>query len=119
MDDEEAVRSTTSAMLQRLSYRPELAADGERALAMYAEALRSGTPYDAVLMDITIPGGMGGVETIARLRELHRGVKAIVSSGYSNDAVMADFTRHGFVGALVKPYEIDRLGEALHRILKR
>ena len=70
-------------------------------------------PFDAVIMDLTIPGGMGGKEAIKRLLEIDPEVKAIVSSGYSNDPIMADFKKYGFCGVVAKPYTLEELGEAL------
>jgi PAS domain S-box-containing protein len=77
----------------------------------------SGRPFDAVIFDLTVPGGMGGKEAVARLLEVDPEVKAIVSSGYSHDPVLADFRSYGFRGVIEKPYEIERLGEVLCQII--
>jgi signal transduction histidine kinase/ActR/RegA family two-component response regulator len=117
MDDEPFVRDVIGAMLERLGYEPAFAEHGEEAIARYEEARRAGTPFDAVIMDLTVPGGMGGVEAARRLRELDPRVRIVVSSGYSNDPVMANFRDYGFVGVARKPFKVGELsrvmGEAL------
>jgi DNA-binding NarL/FixJ family response regulator len=77
-----------------------------------------GQPFDVVIMDLTIPGGMGGKEAIKKLLEIDPKVKAIVSSGYSTDPVMADFRSYGFSGVAVKPYNIEELSEILDKVIK-
>ncbi|GEJ58871.1 PAS domain S-box protein [Anaeromyxobacter diazotrophicus] len=115
MDDEDAIRALVARTLRPLDYEVVGARDGQEALAQYARAQEEGRPFAAVLMDLTIPGGMGGKEAIAKLRALDPGVVAIVSSGYSTDPVMAHHADHGFRGVLVKPY----LAEDLRRVLSR
>ncbi|MBD3257401.1 response regulator, partial [candidate division GN15 bacterium] len=78
--------------------------DGSAALEQYRDAIMSNEPFDVVLMDLTIPGGMGGREAIDKLRQIDPGVVAIVASGYSNDPVMADFEEYGFAGRISKPF---------------
>jgi len=104
MDDEEMVRTMATRTLARLGYDAVAARDGEEALSLYAEARSEGRAFAAVLMDLTVPGGLGGKETMARLRELDPGVVGVVSSGYSNDPVMARYAEHGFRAVLAKPY---------------
>jgi len=113
VDDEEIVRTTLQQMLQYLGYAVLLARDGPEALARYAEAARTGSAVDLVILDLTLQGEREGEVVLARLREIDPGVKAIVSSGYAGDPVMTDFERYGFCGAICKPY---RIGE-LHRIV--
>lgn len=72
-------------------------------------------PFDIILMDLTIPGGMGGKEAIQKLRKIDPGAKAIVSSGYSDDRVLSKFEEYGFCGAVTKPYKIDDLAEIIHK----
>ncbi len=117
MDDDEPVRRAACRMLERLGYEVKQARDGAEALALYATAREAGTAFDAVILDLTVPGGAGGTETVRWLQEIEPRVKAIVSSGYSNDPVMADFRRYGFAGVVAKPYRIEELGETLQRVL--
>jgi PAS domain S-box-containing protein len=117
MDDEEDVRKTTGDVLKRLGYRVQFAEDGEQAIEMYEQARTSGQPFDAVIMDLTVPGGMGGMEALSKLIAIDPKVKAIVSSGYSNDPIMADYQKYGFRGVVTKPYRIKDLGETLHNVL--
>jgi PAS domain S-box-containing protein len=117
MDDEPVVRETATAMLAELGYRVECVTDGAAALAAYEQARAQGRPFDAVIMDLTIPGGMGGKEAIRLFRERDPAVRAIVSSGYSNDPVMAKHAEHGFAAVITKPYRLSDLGAALRTAL--
>jgi len=117
MDDEEMIRELTGDMLADLGYEVGFAADGAEAIDLYTKARESGHPYDALVIDLTIPGAMGGREAITRLRELDPRVRAIVSSGYATDAVMTEFSDHGFCACVAKPYRIEELGDALHRAM--
>ncbi len=117
MDDDEPVRKAACRMLERLGFEVKQARDGAEALALYIGAHEACTPFDAVILDLTVPGAAGGKHTVRCLKEIEPGVKAIVSSGYSNDPVMADFRRYGFVGVIAKPYRIEDLGEVLQRAL--
>ena len=118
MDDEDFIRKLARQMLEKMGYSVEVSEDGEEAVAKYNLALESGDPFDAVILDLTIPGGMGGKETLNAMLELDPDVKAIVSSGYSNDPVMADYGRFGFRQAIHKPYRIQEMSAALKEILK-
>jgi CheY-like chemotaxis protein len=95
----------------------ELAENGEEAVALYQRAKESGQSIDGVILDLTVPGGMGGLETIKTLLTIDPGVKAIVCSGYSNEPALLDYDRHGFKGALSKPYRISELQESLSKVL--
>jgi two-component system, cell cycle sensor histidine kinase and response regulator CckA len=117
MDDEELVRRAAGRILTRLGFDMTAARDGAEAVTLYESALETGMPFDAVIMDLTVPGGLGGKEAVSRIRRIDPGVRAIASSGYSNDPVMADFRLHGFAGALPKPYQVDDLGNTLRRVL--
>ncbi len=117
MDDEEMIRAVAGQMLTRIGYAVEFAANGEEAIEYFEEARMSGAPFDAVILDLTIPGGMGGLKAIERLREIDPEVIAIVSSGYSDDPVLADYEKYGFQGALPKPYKIFELSEVLHEVI--
>ncbi|MEW6358736.1 MAG: PAS domain S-box protein [Planctomycetota bacterium] len=115
-DDEEVVREVAQQMLQRMGYNVVCVRDGAEAVDVYRKAKTEGRPFDAVIMDLTIPGGMGGKEAIEELRRFDPAVKAIVSSGYSNDPVMSDFRKHGFSGVVVKPFHIADLGRTLQSV---
>ena len=116
MDDEPDILTLSQAVLKRLGYDVEVASDGTEALKRYREAAESGKPFVAVIMDLTIPGGMGGQEAIRHFREFDPQVRAIVSSGYSNDPVMADFLKYGFRGMVAKPYRIADLAKTLKEV---
>lgn len=117
MDDEEIVRYATGKLLAHFGYEVAFAKDGAEAIATYQKYKMNGQPFDVVIMDLTIPGGMGGKEAVQKLREIAPEAKAIVSSGYSNDPVMADHKRYGFQGVVAKPYRIEELREVLHKII--
>ena len=117
MDDEETIRNVTKKILMGLGYEVRCASDGAETIALYQDAARSGRPFDAVIMDLTIPGGMGGKETIRQLLSIDPKVTAIVSSGYSNDPIMSDFEKYGFRGVATKPYRIEKLSWILHDVL--
>lgn len=118
MDDEEMIREATGALLEHLGYRYEPAKDGVEAIERYQAALQSHDPFDAVILDLTVPGGMGGHESLARLREIDPDVKAIVSSGYFHDPIVANYRAHGFSGVVSKPYTIEEMSETLHRLIQ-
>ena len=113
MDDDPDIRELAGAILGLIGYEATLTCEGGETLAVYQQARAEGRPFAAVILDLTIPGGMGGKETIRRLREIDPGVRAIVSSGYSNDAVIADFRAHGFMAMVAKPYRMEDLARAL------
>ncbi len=117
MDDEEMVRDIAGHMLKKLGYDTVMAADGNEALEFYRRYLDEGRPFDAVIMDLTVPGGMGGMETSARIHAIHAGAKIIVCSGYSNDPVMAEYRAHGFAGVLAKPFRFQDLARALDAVI--
>ncbi len=117
MDDEEMIREVAGAMLSELGYQVDFAVDGAEAIERYITARESGQPFDAVVMDLTIPGATGGKEAVKKLVEIDPEVKAIVCSGYSNDPIMANFSDHGFCACIAKPYRIEELGEALHSVI--
>ncbi|MBI4698569.1 MAG: response regulator, partial [Nitrospirae bacterium] len=119
MDDEETVRNTVQKMLRHIGYDTEVVRDGDEAVELYKKAKNMALPFDAVIMDLTIRGGMGGRETINKLLEIDPEVKAIVSSGYSNDPLMSEFSQHGFIGVLTKPYSIEELNKILSKIVNR
>jgi PAS domain S-box-containing protein len=118
MDDEASLRKITGKMLEKLGYEPEFAEDGDEAIRMVKGAKEAKKPYDAVILDLTIPGGIGGKEAIQKLVEIDPEIKAIVSSGYSDDPILANFREYGFKGMLPKPFELSSLGKMLHEVLK-
>jgi nitrogen-specific signal transduction histidine kinase/ActR/RegA family two-component response regulator len=117
MDDQQNVREVAGDMLMSLGYEVEFAGEGHEAIDLYKQAKDSEKPFDAVILDLTVPGGMGGQEAIRRLRKIDPGVKAIVSSGYSGDPIMSEYRGYGFSGVMAKPYEIKKLGEILYNVL--
>ena len=117
MDDEEPIRNMVGAMLNKMGHQPVMAVDGSEAVALYKKSKQSDTPIDIVIMDLTIPGKMGGQEAIAQLLAFDPQAKAIVSSGYSNDPVMADHEKFGFQAAIIKPYQYKELADIIDKTL--
>jgi len=117
MDDEDFVREVAGEMVESLGYSAEFASDGAEAIDLYGKALKSEEPFAAVIMDLTIPGGMGGKEAIRELLKIDPNAKAIVSSGYSSDPIMSDCKKYGFMGVIAKPYKISELGKTLQKII--
>lgn len=118
MDDDENVISVLGRILSHTGFDAEFVRDGSAAIAAFSAAKGKGRTFDAVLMDLTVRGGMGGMEAIARLREIDPAVKAIVTSGYSNDPVMSDYKKHGFSGVITKPFRIEELVQTLREVIK-
>jgi CheY-like chemotaxis protein len=100
-------------MLAHLRHKFEIAATGEEAIASHLRAIKEDRPYDLLILDLTIRGGMGGNEALQKIRENDQEVRAIVSSGYSNDPIVTNFRDHGFAGALVKPFTLADLGSTI------
>jgi PAS domain S-box-containing protein len=117
MDDEAAIRKMATAMLHRLGCEVELVADGQAAVEAFRAARAAGRPFDAVVMDLTVPGGMGGMEALQQMQTIDPAVRAIVSSGYSSDPVLANYRSCGFSGRVAKPYEIADFGRVLREVL--
>ena len=117
MDDEEAVCEVAEGILKSIGCEVELAKDGEEALELYLKAREAGRRFDMVILDLTVSGGMGGKKTIKKLIEIDKDVKAIVSTGYSNDPVMENFRKYGFKGALSKPYKLQEISEVLSSVI--
>ncbi len=118
MDDETMIRQVASDMLEASGYSVETAPEGQIALDKYKQAMRTGNPFDVVIMDLTVPGGMGGVETIKALLAIDDQAKAIVSSGYSADPVIANYSDYGFKGMITKPYSMEKLQQVLDQVLQ-
>jgi PAS domain S-box-containing protein len=119
MDDEEMVREIAGKMAKHLGYEVELTPDGLEAIESYKKAKDSDKPFSAVIMDLTIPDGLGGKEAIKELLEIDPKARVIVSSGYSDDPIMANFRKYGFNGVIAKPYKIEELSRALHTVMMK
>jgi signal transduction histidine kinase/CheY-like chemotaxis protein len=117
MDDEETIRQLLSTMLGRLGYDVVTAGDGAEALALYEHGQASGHKFDAVLLDLTVSGGMGGAETAARLKALDPAARLIASSGYADAPVMANFRAYGFDDVIPKPWALNQIGDVFRRVL--
>ena len=118
MDDEAPILKSVGETLRYYGHQVLMVTDGLKAIEIYRKALEDGAPFDVVIMDLTVPGGMGGQEAIAHLRDIDPKVKAIVSSGYANDPIIADFERFGFCGVVAKPYKYSELNEVLRRVVE-
>ena len=117
MDDEEIVLEVLQKLLEESGYEVLTARNGDEAVAVYKQALTSDSPVDAVILDLTIPGGMGGAETLKCLQTEDPNVVAIASSGYSNNPIMSDYQQYGFQGVLPKPYTLQNLNQILNSVL--
>lgn len=113
MDDEEMIRDLAGHVLEKQGYRVSLCSNGEEAIALYQHALHSVTPYLAAILDLTIPGGLGGKETAQQILAIDPDARLIVSSGYSNNVVMSDYKKYGFCAASPKPYDAQELSRIL------
>jgi PAS domain S-box-containing protein len=118
MDDDEMIRSMAISMLRELGYEATVANDGAAAVEEYRRAAAEGRPFHAVILDLTVPGGVGGLDAIRQIKEIDPAVHAIVSSGYSTDDVMGDVAKHGFCASLPKPFDLEALGTALGDALR-
>jgi CheY-like chemotaxis protein len=117
MDDEELICELAKTALEFLGYEVDAVPDGEACIKAYVTARDEGHPYAVVIMDLTIPGGMGGKEAIQRLRQIDPDVRAIVSSGYSHGPEMANHKQHGFRGMVGKPYKVEELAKEITAVL--
>ncbi|TAN43722.1 MAG: response regulator [Nitrospirae bacterium] len=117
MDDEEAIRDVAGEMLASLGYKCMFASNGNDAVKIYGKMQLSATPIDLVIMDLTIPGGMGGDKAIANILEINPEAKVIVSSGYSNSPIMANYAQYGFSGCIVKPYTAQNFSSVINNVL--
>lgn len=117
MDDESMILELAGNLLRHLGYDADFAKTGQAAIEKYRAALDSGAPFDAVILDLTIRGGMGGQETIRELTAIDPDVRAIVSSGYSDNPVIANFRDYGFCERVAKPYEMAEFSRKLHRVV--
>jgi PAS domain S-box-containing protein len=116
LEDDATVRNVMGRMLTKLGYDPVFAPEGQEALDLFDQARTNWQPFDLVILDLTIPGGKGGLETLQGLLALEPRTKAIVSSGYADDPVLANFHEFGFCGVITKPYRIAELSEIIHKV---
>ncbi|MDW7650674.1 MAG: PAS domain S-box protein [Bacillota bacterium] len=119
MDDEPSLRNTVTEILTLLGYDVQTSSNGEEAIRRYHEAKKAGSPFRAVLLDLIVADGMGGQQALEKLREYDPDVRAIVSSGYSNDPVMSNYQAYGFAGCVPKPYGIEKLGQVLSKVVSK
>lgn len=117
MDDVEMVRRTAYRLLNRMGYEVDTARDGDEAIEFYELALAKGKPYDAVIVDLTVPGAAGAREVVGELRKIDPAAVVIVSSGYANDPVMSKFREHGFSGMVSKPYNAEEIQRVLESVI--
>jgi two-component system, cell cycle sensor histidine kinase and response regulator CckA len=117
VDDEEAIRELVDATLTRLGYQVTPAATALEGVDIYRQKLETGERFDVVILDLTLPGGMGGKEALKKLIEIDPTVNAIVSSGYATDATMSRYQDFGFHGVIAKPYEAAELGKTVHDVI--
>jgi len=117
MDDNKIIRNTTGKMLKQIGYNCDYASNGNELIDLYRTKMNTGEYYDAVLMDLTIPGGMGGKEAAEILLEIDPNAKLIVSSGYASDPIMANYKNYGFSNVIAKPYEIKKLSNVIRDVL--
>ncbi len=116
MDDQELILEIVRKMLKSMGYETTIATDGAQVIEIYKEAYQSGKPFDLVILDLTVPGGMGGARTIPGLLKIDPDVKAVVSSGYSNDSIMACYEDYGFCGVIPKPFTKTQLSDLLNKM---
>ena len=117
MDDEEIIRLLLSGILTGAGYEVDLTKDGAEAVELYRKVRESGQPFDAVILDLTVPGGMGGAETVKKLLEIDPEAKVIVSSGYATDPIMSEYKKYGFSAVVAKPYNVGQMEKTLHDVL--
>jgi CheY-like chemotaxis protein len=117
MEDEESIRDVTGEMLRHFGYEVAFAREGAEAIEMYKHAMDAGQPFDVLIMDLTIPGGMGGKEAVRKILDIDPQAKAVVATGYANDPIIADFRQHGFCDRIAKPYKSEELHGILHRVI--
>ena len=119
MDDEQIILDVTLEVLKFLGYDVMFAREGKEAIELYKQEKNAGAPFDVVILDLSVPEGMGGKEAIGLLKAFDPHVKAVVSTGYSSDPVVLDFAGYGFSGKLTKPYKINDLKNVLVELIKK
>jgi two-component system, cell cycle sensor histidine kinase and response regulator CckA len=119
MDDEEFMRDTVSAMIEHLGYEAVCTKNGEETLSLIKQERAAGRDFSAIILDLVIPGGVGGREVVARIRETDKLIPIIVASGYSKDPVMANPTQFGFSGGIAKPFGLKDFGELMKNVIEK
>jgi len=117
MDDDETILEVIHGYLEFLGYDDVCVKNGDAAIDSYIRAMQNGRPFRAVIMDLTVPGGRGGKEILEELLKIDKDIKAIVSSGYSQDSVMSNFKHYGFKGVLLKPYTVENFAQILREVV--
>ena len=117
MDDEVIIREISQEILSHIGFEVEVTEDGDEAIAVYKQGQKANAPFDVVIMDLTIPGGMGGKEAVKEILFLNPNAKVIVASGYSTDRIMSNYQDYGFSGVLTKPFTRDDLQEVISTVM--
>lgn len=117
MDDDEGIRDVVRVFLSGLGYRVEVVADGESVIESYRKAMEEGDPFWVVILDLTVNAGKGGIETLRELKSIDPGVKAVITTGFTDDPIFSGFGAQGFVAAIPKPFHVRQLDETLRAIL--
>jgi CheY-like chemotaxis protein len=118
MDDEKIIRDIAEQIIHNIGYDAILAQHGIEAIELFKRERQLGGRFEAVILDLTVKGGMGGRETLKKLIEIDPDIKAIITSGYTNDPVIAKYRDYGFLGAITKPYKANDLKELLEKVLR-
>jgi CheY-like chemotaxis protein len=117
LDDDEMVCAVVMKMLQKIGFAVETVTEGEQAIERYRQSVQSGKPFEVLILDLTIPGGIGGKEVVKSMLEIDPRASIIVSSGYAEDPVLGNHAEYGFKGVLGKPYDMKMLEEVLHQVM--
>lgn len=117
MDDEEIVADIAQQMLSHLGYEVDVVKDGKEAVAAYKEAYENGNPFALVIMDLNIPGGMGGVDAVQEVLKIDENARVAVSTGYSSDTIVGNYTDYGFCGCINKPFDLNGLKKSVEDII--
>lgn len=117
MEDEESIRTPIGQLLKYFGYKVEFASDGKEAIEIFKKSKEFGLPFDVVILDLIVPGSMGGEKAIKKILEIDPNVKSIVTSGYHDNPVMIDYKHYGFSNAVRKPYTIKELSEKLDQLI--
>ncbi len=117
MDDEEPIRYTTGELLKDMGYDSMITGDGFEAISIYKKEMERGRHFDIIILDLIVPGGMGGEETMRKLLEIDNEVKVILTSGNLDDPILKNFREYGFTDVILKPYSIEELAKILRSII--